>query len=306
MTEPSVEALYEQVRTTVPTAPGEVPDTLQAVAPGIRVLALRTPTLPPAAHTNAYVVGPDQGPQLVIDPGSPYPDQQSVLARAISEEAAEGRPLGMVLLTHHHGDHAGGAAALAASFGVPIAAHANTARRLAGRIPITRELSDNEVLHDYGVTCVYTPGHADGHLCFEHGGASIVGDMVAGLGWILIDPVEGDMTDYLASLGKLLARSATRLMPAHGPVIEDGPAKLHEYIAHRTMREDRVAKALAEIGATADAALADLVPLAYADTPKPLWGLAERSLRAHLDKLVREGRAREVQPGRWTAGQTPL
>src|SRR5687767_11056649 len=217
MGEPSVEALYEQVRTAVPTAPGEVPDTFTQVAPGIRVLALETPTLPPAAHTNTYLVGPDQGPQVVIDPGSPYPEQQSVLERAISEEAAAGRPLATILLTHHHGDHVGGATALAQRFGVPIAAHVNTARRLAGRVAVTRELSDGEVLDDVGITCIYTPGHADGHLCFERGGASIVGDMVAGLGWILIDPVEGDMSHYLASLNLLLARPATTLLPAHGP-----------------------------------------------------------------------------------------
>ncbi len=299
MGEPSVEALYEQVRTAVPAAPGEVPDSLIPVAPGIRVLALRTPTLPPAAHTNVYLVGPERGPQLAIDPGSPYPDQQSVLARALEQEAAQGRPLGLVLLTHHHGDHVGGATALATAFGVPIAAHANTARRLAGRVAVTRELGDGELLEGYDVRCIYTPGHADGHLCFEHGGASVVGDMVAGFGTILIDPVEGNMAHYFASLAALLARPATRLLPAHGPAIEDGPGKLREYIAHRTMREDRV---LAALRAVTDASSAELVPTAYADTPKPLWGLAERSLRAHLDKLVGEGRAREVAPGRWTAG----
>jgi ribonuclease/clavin/mitogillin len=294
--EPSVDALYEQVRTAVPTAPGEVPDKLLPVAPGIRVLALRTPTLPPAAHTNMYVVGPEKGPQLVIDPGSPYPEQQQLLARAISDDADAGRPLAMVLLTHHHGDHVGGAAALAETFGVPIAAHRTTARRLDGILDVTRELADGEELH--GVTCLYTPGHADGHLCYEHGGASIVGDMVAGLGWILIDPVEGNMAHYLASLNLLLARPAKTLLPAHGPVIADGPAKLREYIAHRLAREERVAAAL---GGKSDAALGDLLPDAYADTPKLLWPLAERSLRAHLDKLVGEGRAREVAPGRWTA-----
>jgi ribonuclease/clavin/mitogillin len=297
MSDPSVEALYEQVRTAVPTAPGEMPDALLPVAPGIRVLALRTPTLPPAAHTNVYVVGPDRGPQVAIDPGSPYADQQQLLADAISQEADAGRPLACVLLTHHHGDHVGGAVALANAFGVPIAAHANTARRLAGRVTITRELVDREEL--YGVTCIYTPGHADGHLCYEHGESSVVGDMVAGLGTILIDPIEGNMAHYLASLAALLERPTRRLLPAHGPMIEDGPNKLREYIAHRTMREDRV---LAALKGKTDASVEDLVPIAYADTPKLLWPLAERSLRAHLDKLVGEGRAREVGPGRWTAG----
>jgi hypothetical protein len=65
------------------------------------------------------------------------------------------------------------------------------------------------------------------------------------------------------------------------------------------MREDRV---LAALKGKTDASVEDLVPIAYADTPKLLWPLAERSLRAHLDKLVGEGRAREVGPERWTAG----
>jgi glyoxylase-like metal-dependent hydrolase (beta-lactamase superfamily II) len=303
VSEPDVDALYEQVRMSVPVVTDEPPAALLPVAPGIRVLALRTPTLPPAAHTNTYVVGPERGAQLVVDPGSPYPDQQAVLDAAIAGEAAAGRPVGLVLLTHHHGDHVGGAGAVAATWNVPIAAHARTAKRLDGKVRVDRLLGDGERVD--GVTCLYTPGHADGHLCFEHGDAIIAGDMVAGLGWILIDPIEGDMADYLASLAKLLARPVTQLLPAHGPVIVDAHAKLREYIAHRTMREDRVLAALAaREGATID----ELVPEVYADTPRPLWRLAARSLRAHVDKLVREGRAREVaaEPAsRYSAARWP-
>jgi endoribonuclease LACTB2 len=297
MDEPTVDTLYEQVRAVAPATEGEVPHDLVPVASGIRVLALRTPTLPPAAHTNTYVVGPDRGSQLVVDPGSPYPEEQARLDRVLEAEAAAGRPPGLVALTHHHGDHVGGAVALARRWNVSIAAHANTKRRLARKITIDRELADGEVLADYGVACVFTPGHADGHLCFEHGDASIVGDMVAGMGWILIDPVEGDMADYLASLSLLLQRGKTTLLPAHGPTITNGAAKLREYIAHRTMREDRVHAALAR---HSSASLAELLPDAYGDTPRMLWPLAERSLRAHLDKLVKEARARQVEPGRWT------
>jgi glyoxylase-like metal-dependent hydrolase (beta-lactamase superfamily II) len=181
---------------------------------------------------------------------------------------------------------------------VPIAAHRRTKDRLANRVEVQRELAAGEVLDEFEVTCVFTPGHADGHLCFERGGASIVGDMVAGIGTILIDPSEGDMAEYLASLGALLERPAKALLPAHGPMISDGPSKLREYIAHRTMRENRV---LAALSARSDGSVEDLVPDAYSDTPKMLWGIAGRSLRAHLDKLVKEGRVREVAVDRWTA-----
>src|SRR3954471_6715396 len=118
--EPSVDSLYEQVRAIMPTATTHdvVPHDLVSVAPGIRVLALRTPTLPPAAHTNVYLVGPDTGPVAVVDPGSPYPEEQAVLDQFLADV-----PIDLVLLTHHHGDHVGGASALAARWGVPIAAH---------------------------------------------------------------------------------------------------------------------------------------------------------------------------------------
>jgi endoribonuclease LACTB2 len=289
MGEPTVEALYEQVRGLVPTAGGEAPADPVPVAPGIRVLALRTPTLPPAAHTNVYLVGPEAGPVAVIDPGSPYPEQQALLDRALAEV-----PPAAVLLTHHHGDHVGGAAALAARWSIPIAAHAATARRLAGRVTVNQMIEDGETA--YGATAIFTPGHAEGHLCFAVGDATIAGDMVAGLGTILIDPGEGDMAVYLASLERLLARPAMALLPAHGPMIADGHAKLREYIAHRLQREAKVAAALREQPRT----LAELVADAYDDAPRALWGLAERSMLAHLVKLARERRATDEGDGRWS------
>ena len=91
------------------------------------------------------------------------------------------------------------------------------------------------------------------------------------------------------------------MLPAHGPAIPDSRAKLTEYIAHRTMREDKVVAVLARRGGT----LAELLPEVYADTPRMLWPLAERSLRAHLDKLVREDRVHE-HAGRWQAAVKPL
>lgn len=287
--QPSIDGLYEQVRGLVAVPADTAPPTLLPVAPGIRVLALRTPTLPPAAHTNVYLVGPEAGPVAVVDPGSPYPDQQAVLDQAL----AELRPAA-VLLTHHHGDHIGGATALAARWQVPIAAHAATADRLAGVVEVTQLLADGETA--YGATAIFTPGHAAGHLCFAVGDATIAGDLVAGLGTILIDPSEGDMAQYFASLERLLARPQATLLPAHGPAIPDGHGKLREYLAHRKQREAKVVAALRE----APRDLADLVADVYSDTPRALWPLAERSLLAHLAKLAREQRAIDDGAGRWS------
>ena len=287
MGESSIEALYEQVRAIVPATSADVAPELVAVAPRIRVLALRTPTLPPAAHTNVYLVGPEAGPVAVVDPGSPYPEQQAILDAVLAQV-----PVARVLLTHHHGDHVGGAAALAQRWNVPIAAHARTAARLGDRVRVDELLADGDDVD--GAICVHTPGHADGHLVFEVGDACIAGDMVAGLGTILIDPDEGDMAQYLASLERMRTRTPTTLLPAHGPPIRDGHAKLTEYLAHRRTREQRVIDALAGAPRTLDALVAGV----YADTPRMLWGLAERSLLAHLAKLEREDAARAVDEDR--------
>ncbi|MBA3819838.1 MAG: MBL fold metallo-hydrolase [Deltaproteobacteria bacterium] len=294
MGKPSIETLYEQVRAVVPAGgAADPPATLTAVAPRIRVLALRTPTLPPAAHTNLYLVGPDAGPVAVVDPGSPYPDQQAIL-----DAVLEQLPISRILLTHHHGDHVGGAAALAARWGVPIAAHPATARRLDGIVEVSELIEDGDEIA--GAIAVHTPGHAEGHLVFEVDDASIAGDMVARVGTILIDPSEGDMGVYLASLERMRARRPTLLLPAHGPPIRDGHGKLTEYLSHRRMREQLVRAALAT-GAAHD--LDALVATVYADTPRYLWPLAERSLLAHLEKLAREDLARRVDDGgrRWSA-----
>jgi len=285
----SIDALYEQVRAAVPATRDVAPAILTPVAPGIRVLALRTPTLPPATHTNVYLVGPDAGPVAVIDPGSPYPEQQAVLDGALAMS-----PPAAVLLTHHHGDHVGGAAALAARWSVPIVAHPVTARLLGDRVRVTQTAEDGEVI--YGATAILTPGHAEGHLCFAVGDTIIAGDMVAGVGTILIDPAEGDMAVYLASLERLLARPQMTLLPAHGPALPDGHAKLREYLAHRLLREAKVVAALGDEPRALRALVADV----YSDTPRAAWPLAERSLLAHLVKLAREQRARDAGDGSWS------
>jgi len=265
---------------------------LWGLAGGIAVSPLRTPTLPPATRTNCYVIG--SGEFIVIDPATPHDDERAVLCEALDDRIAQGGTFREIWLTHHHADHVGAAAFLADRYHVPIAAHRITAELLEGTCPVHRHLVHGETQSLSGrlsreLECIFTPGHAPGHLCFYERETSslIAGDMVASLGTILIDPSEGDMAAYLNSLEALRQRKARLLLPAHGFAISDPEAKLTEYIEHRLGREAKIVAALSSEEQTP----AQLVKEVYADTPVFLHGLAERSLISHLVKLEAEGRA---------------
>jgi glyoxylase-like metal-dependent hydrolase (beta-lactamase superfamily II) len=256
---------------------------------------VRTPTLPPATHTNVVLLG--QGRLLAVDVASPYPEEQQRLDATLDQLAPE--RIDRVLLTHHHLDHVSGAAHLRARLGVPIAAHPLTAERLAGRLGVDELVKEGtELAYGGGFRVLHTPGHAPGHVClYDSGnGAVIAGDMVASVGTIIVEPDDGgDMALYLSSLLRLLALRPTCLVPAHGPPILGAQARerLAFYLAHRQEREERVLGALGP----APHPVAELVPLAYPDVAPAVYRLAAKSLLAHLIKLEREGRARRTGDG---------
>lgn len=263
------------------------------VAPDVRVLAVRTPTLLPATHTNLVVVGRDDA--VLIEPATPYRDEQD---RALSELWAlrdAGIRVTSLVVTHHHPDHAGGAARFAAALGLRVRGHEESLRRLDADVPRGAPISDGEEVGT--LRAVFTPGHAPGHHAFLEArtGVIVAGDMVAGTGTILIEPNDGDMALYLASLEKLASLEATALIPAHGDVL--APEVIARYIAHRLAREERVHAAL--VRHDGPATPSELVPDAYSDASAQVWPLAALSTEAHLIKLERDGRARRDASGRW-------
>jgi len=283
---------------SVPEAHRE-PNRRMEFQPNYICFPVRTPTKPPATHTNCYLIyGHEEF--LIVDPGSPYEDEQAALAKCVDDLIRDGwlTPREIVL-THVHPDHVAGVDALnnflETNHGrrVPVAAHRRTAESLKGHVEVQRFIEDDQVIALEGepeirLRALFTPGHARGHLCLydERTGALLSGDNVVGFGSVLIDPVDGNMRDYLASLARMRALpNLSVLFGGHGPPIANPYDKIDEYITHRLLREEMILATVREGAATPK----EIVARAYSDVSPKAYAMAERSVLAHLEKLIADG-----------------
>ncbi len=264
--------------------------------PGYWLVPQRSRTLPPATHTNTWLVGGERF--LVVDPGSDEPGELEQLERCVRRRIAdEGARLDAILLTHHHQDHVAGAPALADTFGVPVLTHPATRPRLpfASHPALEPRLGQGDLLElgERSLRVLHTPGHAPGHLALhdESAGVLLAADLVSGLSTIVVLPGEGDMGAYMRSLESCVRLDLRLVLPSHGPPLPH--AALEKTLAHRREREARVLAALdgtpTRLGAIAEAAYHG-----EDSVPRPL---AEIQSRAHLEWLVRQGKAERDASG---------
>ena len=245
--------------------------------------------------TNTYLVGGGGTNEwAVIDPGPADPAHLDAIV------AAAPGPIRWIFATHTHNDHSPGCAPLKARTGAVV----------HGRLPAYPEWQDTAFAPDIelvggerfelpGATLrvVHTPGHASNHLCFllDEEKLLFTGDHVMQLSTVVINPPDGDMEAYIASLRALGSLDLEWLAPGHGFLMNDPKRVLQGIVAHRLTREAKVVDALAALGPSdTDALLARV----YDDVKPQLHPAALRSLRAHLLKLQHEGRVAEAD-GRW-------
>jgi recombination protein RecT len=253
--------------------------------------------------TNSYVVGDASTGFIVIDPGPADTEHLDKLWRAA------GGDIRMIVCTHSHPDHAPGAAPLQAMckspppiLGLPSAPTA----RAASRFTPDRLLQNNELLTlnspglkpdisyntKHTLQVIYTPGHATNHLCLVllEDGLLFSGDHVLNGSTTVVDPPDGDMSDYLNSLDLLnsvcIEHDIKFIVPAHGYVIggpdDEALSAIARLKAHRLQRE---AKVMAAMQAQPYGSLDEWLTTAYADVPERLWPVAKRSLMAHVARL---------------------
>ena len=252
-------------------------------AQGVEVVPVKTATLPPADHTNCYLVGDPEGDFIVVDPAFRHREGMEDVAEAVERHKGE---LVAVFYTHSHGDHIADAGLLKEAFDVPIWSAAPNADRI---------LKDGEVLKlgNQEWTVLHTPGHHPEHLCLISDSGLIAGDMVAGIGTILIPPHQGDMVTYIEQLERLLDLDPHLMFPSHGPVIPLPYRTLEHYIQHRSIRHDKVLAAV-EAG---HSALEEIAKVAYSDTPNAHPGLSVDQTLSHLLSHEKGGNVRSTDGG---------
>ncbi len=285
--------------------PQETGQTSIALAPGVpkrldpyvtRIIA-PNPGMMTGPGTNTYLVGDKD--LAVIDPG---PAIDSHIAALLAAGAGRIR---CVVCTHTHMDHSPAAAAIKAATGAVLVGRPAPDQPGQDRSFVpdrVLEHGDRLMLGGLTLRALHTPGHASNHLCYllENTKMLFTGDHVMQGSTVVINPPDGDMRAYLASLELLLAEDILILAPGHGYLIGEPHREARRLIRHRLAREAKVASALARLGAPT---LEELVLDVYDDVPPRLHAVAMRSLAAHLGKLAAEGRVRAAE-GRYTLVQS--
>ena len=226
--------------------------------------------------------------RLLVDTGEGKASWLETLSKSLK---AEETTIFEAVITHWHPDHVGGCSQLS-QLCPNVSMYENDPPK--ERKPV----SDGQIFKVDGATlrAFYCPGHTKNHMAFilEEEDAMFTGDNVLGHGTAVFE----DLATYLESLERMKTQFHGRAYPGHGAVIEDGPAKIQEYIEHRAERERQVLKTLKDLdggGATP----MEIVKVVYKDYPENLYEPAAQGVRQILQKLEGEGKVTFEGEDRW-------
>jgi glyoxylase-like metal-dependent hydrolase (beta-lactamase superfamily II) len=260
---------------------------LVELAPGVNRLIAPNPGMMTGPGTNTYILGDEE--VAVIDPGPVIDGHIDLIC-----ELAPG-PIKWILVTHTHPDHSPAVASLAERTGAErLGRPAPDGQHQDKTFKPDRILDDGDIFEtaEFELEVIHTPGHASNHLCYlkKESGWLITGDHIINGSTVVIDPPDGNMSDYLTSLESLMDKVLTALAPGHGDPIDSPYEAIDWIINHRLERE---AKVVAELEAHPNSSISELLPRVYGDVHERLYGVAERSLLAHLLKLEDDQSAKQ-------------
>lgn len=255
-------------------------------APGVECVPLPTATLPPATHTNCYVLGQAGGPRILVDPAAKSAEALEILSTKVTEIQATGSEIIGTIFTHRHPDHIGDLSAISSMYQAPILASSETHEVIPPcDTDSTLKEGDEITLGEVTWTVIETPGHCPGHICLCSEAGIISGDNATVFGTILVPSGEGDMNAYLAGLERLRDIDLPLLFPGHGPMVANPTRLLNRYLKHRKARHSRVLEAVI----SGKNSLADIASEAYSDTPDAHPHLARDQTLSHLKALEKSG-----------------
>jgi len=254
---------------------------------GFRMIPVRSNTLPPATHTNAFLIGDSY--KVLVDPSPADRDELARLLKLIDRVGCD-----EILLTHHHPDHRQFANEIAERYDIPLALSDTTRRYIQAEVPgyfgdlLLRTYVEGDVVTRWlgqPVRIVPVPGHDEGQLALmpDNKAWFIVGDLIQGIGTVVIAKPEGHMGRYFATLQKVIDLDPAVIIPSHGMAM-GSTYRLQETLKHRQLREASVLQLHRE-GKTPD----EMLPLLYKGVDQRLWPLARMNIDTHLDKLRDEG-----------------
>jgi glyoxylase-like metal-dependent hydrolase (beta-lactamase superfamily II) len=264
----------------------------EQVSPLVRRVVARNASPYTFKGTGTYIVG--RGTVAVIDPGPALPEHVNALI-----DTLRGETVSHILVTHTHHDHSPAAAALKRATGAPTVAFGPHGIGSALEIGGSEEGADRDFVPDrtirdgeevagpgWRIAAVHTPGHTSNHLCFALAEERTLfsGDHVMGWSTSVISPPDGNMTDYLQSLDKLLVRDDAIYRPTHGPAIPEPKRHVQSFIAHRRERREAILHHLAG----GEMTIPEIVAAVYPGLDPRLRGAAGRSVLAHVFELLGE------------------
>ena len=266
-------------------------------ANGVELVPIPTDTLPPATHTDCYVLGHPGGSRILVDPAARSIEALEILRNKVAEIEESGSKIIATVFTHKHPDHIGDLGKISKIYRAPIFASEETLSDFPTNTPWFRRrtLSEGDIIKidDEKWSVIETHGHCRGHICLVGEAGIVSGDNAVLFGTILVPSSDGNMNEYLAGLERLRDLDPSLLFPGHGPMVANPRRLLTRYLNHRKKRHLRVLDAVKVMEDYGGGTLESITREAYADTPDAHPNLAMDQTYSHLLALEESGNIRQ-------------